>query len=143
MSCKDKYSLDYFDLNLVFLKSLNKVLSPILTDLFNLCLQKQIFPKCLKIAKVIPIWKDGPRNDPSNFRPISLLPSISKMFERILHSRIISFIEKDDILSNNQFGFRGKRSTVQAVISLIEDIKLNYYNESLVTKCTFLDLKSF
>ena len=58
-----------------------------------------------------------------------------------MHSRIISFIEKNDILSNNQFGFRGKRSTVQAVISLIEDIKLNYYNESLVTKCTFLDLK--
>ena len=102
---------------------------------------KSNFSEMLKDIQIIPLWKEVPRNDPSNFRPISLLPSISKIFERILHSRIISFIEKYEILSNNQFGFRGKRSTVQAVLSLIEDIKLNYYNESLVTKCTFLDLK--
>ena len=95
---KNKYSLDSFDINYVLLKTFNRVASPVLTKLFNMCFDSEIFPNCLKIAKVVPFFKEGCQNDPGNFRPISLLPVVGKLLERIIHSRLTTFIECSKLL---------------------------------------------
>ena len=75
------------------------------------------------------------------FRPISLLPIIRKVFERIILDRIQNYLNAFEILSDSQFGFRHGKSTVDAIATLIEEIRSNLNNNSEKTKCTFLDLK--
>ena len=75
-----------------------------------------IFPDVLKIARVVPIFKVGSTSELINYRPISILPSLSKIFERLMYNRMLSYINKFNILSNDQFGFRKNRNTELAVI---------------------------
>ena len=98
-------------------------------------------PRELKIAKVIPFFKNGNKDDPRYFRPISLLPIIGKVFERIIFYRIQNYLNVFDILSPSQFGFRHGMSTDNAIATLIEEIRSKLHNYSEKTKCTFLDLK--
>ena len=79
------------DFNTKALKSIKNIIAPTLTDLINASLEQGIFPSALKIAKVIPIFKSGKRNDVSNYRPISLLSVFSKIYEKIMYRRIIYF----------------------------------------------------
>ena len=76
----------------------------------------------MKIAEVIPIYKKGEKVDVSNYRPISLLTSISKIFERIIYIPTVNFFKKSDIFSNFQFGFRENHSTTHALLSLVEKV---------------------
>ena len=80
------------------------------------------FPKKMKIAKVCPILKSGPNNEFSNYRPISVLPSFSKIYEKIIAKRLLSFIERHDIFSPAQYGFRKKHSTYMAVMKLHDKV---------------------
>ena len=73
-------------------------------------------PNYMKIAKVIQIYKKGEKDDVSNYRPISLLTSISIFFERIIYIRTVNFFKKSDIFSNFQFGFRENHSTTHALL---------------------------
>ena len=109
LKAKNKYSLDCCDMNYVFIKKLVFSLSPFLVTFFNNCFRRGIFPNQLKVAKVIPLYKDGDRSDPSNYRPISLLPVIGKIFEKIIYFRIVNFLDHFKLLNKNQFGFRKKR----------------------------------
>ena len=98
-------------------------LSTCLLEIANLSFNTGIFPKLCKAAKVIAIFK---KEDPllcQNCRPISLLPIYSKMFEKLLYTRMYSFLEKNKLLNNNQFGFRLNHSTSHALINLTETIK--------------------
>ena len=93
-----------------------------LTYIVNLSLIQGIFPNELKKAKIIPLYK---ANDPmlfNNYRPISLLPLFSKLFERIMYNRLIKFINKHKLLYKYQFGFRKDHSTYMALIILIDKI---------------------
>ena len=69
------------------------------------------FSEQFKIAIIIPIFKEGNKDDFLNDRPISLLPAISKVFERIIFERVYSYVEKFKLLDDNQFGFRKKRNS--------------------------------
>ena len=100
-----------------------------------------MFPDCLKIAKVFPLHNSGDKSISSNFRPISLLPTIAKIFEKLPQRRIISFLEKFKLLSGSQYGFRAKRSTVGAVLFLIELLRQKLSDKSVMSVCTFLNLK--
>ena len=116
-------------------------ISPFLCEVFNSCLNFGLFPDCLKNAKVISIFKEGEESDPSNYRPISLLPVVSKVFEKIIFNRIIFFLNKENVLNENQFGFRQNRSTIEALRELIKNVWLNLLNSKQNTISTFLDLK--
>src|SRR5690606_23629189 len=98
------------------------------------------FPDQLKIAKVLPIYKGkGDPNDFSNYRPIAILPVFSKIFERLLHVRLYSYFENNNLLNDSQFGFRKFRSTELAVLH-IKEYLLNEMEESNFSVGLFCDL---
>ena len=88
----------------------------------------------MKIAKVIPIYKCKEKNEMGNYRPISLLPSISKIIEKLVHKRLYSFCENNEILNDNQYGFRPKHSTIDAVSKFTADIV--YFGEKYDCICS-------
>ena len=85
-----------------FSSNLRKFVTPsissCLCDQFNKTIDTVIYPDCLKVDRVIPIYKEGPLCDPNNYRPISLMPVIGNIFEKVLHSRLMSFPIKTDVL---------------------------------------------
>ena len=92
------------------------------------------------VAKVIPIFK---KDDPllcQNYRPISILPIYSKILEKILYTRMYSFLEKNKLLNPNQFGFRHNHSTARSLIKLTENIKRHLDDKKLVAG-VFIDLE--
>lgn len=90
-----------------------------LTHVFNLSMASGIFPSCWKLASVTPIHKAGDKKCPNNYRPISLLSNLSKVLEKIVNTRVVSFLETNNILSPRQFGFRQGKSTEDAVSGMI------------------------
>ena len=78
-----------------------------------------IFPKIFKTAEVIPICKSGPKNLVHNYRPISLLPCLSKVLEKVIKNKLVSFLEKQKIFYDYQNGFREKRSVLHALLDVI------------------------
>ena len=99
-------------------------IADILKDIFNLSLQTGIFPKSLKHVKVVPIYKNkGSPYEVSNYRPISLLSNIEKIFEKLVYARVISFLDSKNILFKRQYGFRSKHSTTHSLIHLTEQIR--------------------
>ena len=111
-----------------------------LSIIYNLSMETGVYPHMLKRAKVIPIHKGDSRMETKNYRPISLLPIFNKIFEKILHSRITSFIEKYKILFNRQYGFQKGKSTEFALIDIHEKI-LEILNKKEIPCCVFLKLK--
>ena len=85
------------------------------------------------------MFKSGNKLDCSNYHPMSLLPLISKIFERILKTRLVCFLEKFSLLHCKQFGFREKRSNAEAITDIIEKTRINNSNEIKSIR-TFLDL---
>ena len=87
-----------------------------LTQAINKSLSQGVFPAELKIAKVIPLFKSNDASLFTNYRPISLLPIFSKIFERIMYNRLYNYLKKCNILSESQFGFREGHSTYMALL---------------------------
>ena len=94
-----------------------------LATLCNLSFSTAIFPTILKTAKVIPIHKRDSRLEVSNYRPVCLLSNIDKIFEKLIHSRLIGFLEERKILYYKQFGFRKDFSTNHVILNLPEIIQ--------------------
>lgn len=93
-----------------------------LTDIFNESLLNGTFPNSMKLAKVTPIHKGDDRRLMSNYRPISVLPTFSKILEKIMHKRLLHYLEENNIITDRQFGFREKFSTSLAVTKLVDRI---------------------
>ena len=93
----------------------------------------------MHIAKVLALHKKGNMDAPENYRPISLLPTISKIFEKIIYKRMVNFISKNKLFSCRQFGFRSKRSNIHAITEIIENIRLSMYNKNPCAS-VFLDI---
>ena len=79
-------------------------------------MQHGIFPQILKTAKVVPIHKSGSKSDVSNYRPISLLSTFSKIYEKIMYSRLTSFFDKNNVIYPRQYGFRSQHSCEHALL---------------------------
>ena len=112
-----------------------------LTQLFNHLLRLGYFPTNWKRAKVVPIPKPNkPGTDPNSYRPISLLSTLGKLFERILAVRLASFVNRQHLLPHAQFGFRKKHSTVSQ-LARITDYTSNGYNLHKHSDMVLLDLE--
>ena len=99
-----------------------------------------ILDDLLKIAKVCPVFKKGDTNLRENYRPISLLSNISKLFERAMHTRLYSFFDDFELFYELQYGFRKKYSTDHAILSITEEIRQNIDNGKF-TCGVFVDLE--
>ena len=93
-----------------------------LCHIVNLSFHQGCVPDQLKIAEVIPVFKAGDTTSIGNYRPISILPMFSKVFERLMYTRLMNYITEHKILSNLQFGFRKGYSTEMAISVLIDNI---------------------
>ena len=94
-----------------------------LSKIYNIPIPTGTHPDKLKHANVIQIFKKGSRLIISNYRPISLLSNLNKIFEKIMYKRIYVFLEKHNILYDLRFGFRAKHSTTHALINITEKIR--------------------
>jgi hypothetical protein len=121
-SLKWKNSHGYDEIPMRILKiSLPFIQSP-LTYICNKSLSTGLFPTCLKYSQINPIFKKGSKTEMSNYRPISLLTSFSKIFEKVICNRLHYHIEVNNILVNEQYGFRNNSSTEIASYKLINNI---------------------
>ena len=93
------------------LRSAKHIISQPLSVLISRSIENGVYPSKLKLAKVIPLYKSNDESDPSNYRPISLLSIINRIFKKMMYYRLKSYLEKYNILDNSQYGFREKRST--------------------------------
>ena len=122
------------------MKDASDVIAPILTGLINKSFTDGVFPGVWKCAKVTALFKDGDKSLKDNYRPISILPTISKIIERSAHITLSSFLEENRLLSQSQFGFRLKRSTSTALIAFTDQV-LESMDKGCVTETVFLDLR--
>ena len=140
LSLNPKKSCGYDDISNKFIRAAASELSPILTEFFTFFLNEGLFPSSLKIAKVIPVFKGGDNKLASNYRPISLLSSFSKILEKIIFNRFINFFNKHNIFHNHQYGFRENRSTELAISDILSACYNSIQNKQL-TCLIMLDLK--
>ena len=103
---KLKYSEDYMDLNYIFIKSVVATIARYLSKLINACFQEGIFLDSLKKASVILLHKEGEKSEPKNFHPISLLPTLGKILEKIILNRISNYFKDFEILNSKPTGVR-------------------------------------
>ena len=139
-SCSNKVSTDSEDLSMNIVKQIVKEVVEPFTHICNLSFIHGKFPENMKIAKVIPLYKGGSKNVYTNYRPVSLLSQFSKVLEKLFDVRLQAFVEKSNILSDSQYGFRSNRSTSLALMELIEEICTGIDNKKL-TVGVFIDLK--
>ena len=122
------------------LKIIGKVISVPLSKIYNTSITTGVQPEKLKEAHLIPIFKKGSRLAVSNYRPISLLSNLNKIFEKIVHKRIVGFLEKFNLLFQLQFGFRSGYSTTHALIHMTEKIR-SELDKGNVSCGIFIDLQ--
>lgn len=115
MDLPNKFSSGLDEIPTYILKRIASDISGPLAHIINECFITGQFPDKLKAAKVVPIYKKGDKQDVKNYRPVSVLPSVSKVFERVIYERMITFVNRHNILSDNQFGFRQSKSTELAI----------------------------
>ena len=113
------------------LKKLAPVIHPIMTININQSLTTGIFPDKLKLAKVLPLYKKGANNIFDNYRPISLLPAISKVFEKIVFKQLYDYFLIKNLIYNSQYGFRILHSTELAALELTDRVSQNLDNGEL------------
>ena len=121
------------------LKDNKNRISEILTHILNICVTAGYFPNELKTGCITPIYKNGSKSDIKNYRPVCSLSPFSKIFERIIYNRMIEFIDQNNILSANQFGFRKGFSTESAIVQFINNVH-NGLNKRNHTVAIFMDL---
>ena len=115
-------------------------ISDSLTLIFNQAITLSTFPDEWKMARVIPLHKSGQRNIPGSYRPISVLPAISKIMERILYDQLYNYLTKFELLSDSQFGFRKFHSTATALLDCTNDWYVNL-DRKMFNLVVFIDLK--
>ena len=126
-------------LNEYFIES-SDIISGHLTDMLNIIFDSSIFPECWSKGYIVPLHKKGDTNQTTNYRGITLMSNLGKLFSSILTSRVESRFESNNFISDSQFGFRKKCGTTDAIFvlsNLVEHI-LNY---NLCIPCAFIDLK--
>ena len=122
------------------LKNCEPELSYILAKLFNKCLKESCFQDCCKVSSVVPVFKNvGERSTAKNYCPVSLLSVVSKVFEKLVNNRIVDHLEKCDLFSDFQYGFRYSRSTAD-LLTVVSDRIARAFNRPGTTRAVALDI---
>ena len=140
------YNLDsnkasgYDDISPFILKTAVHIISLPLSIILNLCISNGVFPNNLKVAKVIPVYESGYLNETGNYRSISLLSSVAKIFERVILNRMVSLLERNNLIISTQFEFRRKHSTIHPILDLITESYQNI-EEKRFSTLLLLDIR--
>ncbi|KAG7302273.1 hypothetical protein JYU34_013767 [Plutella xylostella] len=122
------------------LKLIKCKISPVIAHFINVSVKKGIYPDQLKLSLIRPIFKQGSHTDYSNYRPIAILSVINKITEKAIVAQVTKFLEKHEILSSNQYGFRRNHSTTSALSKFTNDINEYLHNKNQVL-AIFIDYK--
>ena len=122
-----------------FLKTSADIIALPVTKILNLSIATQIFPKQFKLAKISPIHKKGSTSDKQNYRPISILPILSKIIERHAADHLKLYLESNQLLYKYQSGFR-KNHSCETALTCIIDRWINAINDNKLVGTVFLDL---
>ena len=136
---KPKHSFGHDGLSSFVVKKLPYNMCQALVHIFNLSLKKGEFISKFKIGKIIPIYKKGNKKLQENYRPICLLPTLSKLLEKIMYKRVNDFLIKNNFFYKNQFGFRKSSSTELAAIYLMNKLT-SALNSKMNAAAVFLDM---
>lgn len=117
-----------------------EILAPVLATIFNQAFFSGAYPEQLKIGRVVPIYKADDPNDLANYRPITILSCINNLFEKLIAKRVMNFLEKFSILTENQHGFRNNHSSSTAVNAVTENVN-QALNSSNIVVGIFLDIR--
>ena len=122
------------------LKNCEPELSCILAELFNKCLKESFCQDCWKVSSVVPVFKNvGERSTAKNYRPVSLLSVVSKVFEKLVNNRIVNHLEKCGLFCDCQYGFRSSQSTAD-LLTVVSDRIARVFNKSRATRAVALDI---
>ena len=135
---KTKKSSGQDGISSTLLKSFDGQITNVLTLIINQSLSTGIFPNKLKIAKVVPVFKKDDPHQPGNYRPISLLPAISKIFEKVVYKQVYNYMNGNNLLYKSQYGFRKKHSTEFAAMEVTDQI-FKDLDQKKVPLAIFLD----
>ena len=118
----NKYSYGVDSTPVAIMKKCISPIADVLAYVINCSFSSGCFPDELKIAKVCPVYKGGSKTSFSNYSPISVLPSFSKFFEKLVYNRLESYILSKNLLVNNQYGFRRMHSTYMAIMDMFDKV---------------------
>lgn len=136
---KMKKSVGWDTISVYVLKKCELTLSSLLAESFNLCVAESYYPRELKVARVVPVFKKDDPTQLNNYRPISILSNINKIYEKLIHTRVLSHLNRNNVLSKHQYGFRRLSSTSSCVIDLMDYIYDGIDRTNIITG-VFLDL---
>ena len=136
---QSKSSKGHDDITNNILKAIYPAIIDALRIIFNKSLANGEFPKNMKLAIVKPLYKGKCKLEISNYRPISLLPVLSKILEKIVNFRLVKFFDKYKIMYEGQYGFRKNRSTVDAILDVTGNI-VDGFNKGMYTMGVFIDM---
>lgn len=137
---KAKTSCGYDNINMSLVKNVIDCIATPLAYICKLSFNQGMFPDKMKIARVMPLFKAGCRQELSNYRPVSVLPQFSKILEKLFNKRLLSYMDKYNILDGNQYGFRSNHSTSLALFDMVENITESI-DQGNYTAGVFIDLK--
>ena len=126
-------SSDYYGLSNNFIKKISPLIAPKLVHIVNIVLSKGCFPDILKISLIRPIHKSGIKTSFDNYRPISIVPTFSKIIEKILFKRIFRFLDANNFFSKSQFGFLPHKSTEMALFGIFSVLLRNIKHNAILS----------
>ena len=136
---KNTNSVGHDNIPFRVIKHCSSELAEIICHVINQSMTDGVFPDCLKIAKIVPVFKSENEKLVSNYRPISILTTFSKIFEKVIFARLNDYMGKNKILHENQFGFRKGLSTCTALLQLVDGLA-DSIDRKKVTVGVFIDL---
>ena len=131
-------SSDIYDIPVKIIKVAGPYISTIFSDIFNKSFSNGVFPQKLKYAFVLPLFKGGSKLVLSNYRPISILPILSKVLEQLMQARLVNFLTTNNIIYEHQFGFQQNKSATIAVLDVQTKIIEAFENKKIACG-VFLD----
>ena len=137
---KNKKSVGLDGISVKILKMSKEVIIRPICYLINKSITSGIVPKKWKVAKIVPLHKKGDKANPNNYRPISILPCLSKILERVVQKQLVEHLNKNNLLTIEQSGFRPKHSTATALIK-VTDEWLKSIDDGKFTGAVFVDLQ--